>query len=102
MFIIACNTKYAGSGMKVAPRAEIADGKIDVVALRNGSRKQMLSLLAKVFDGSHLSVEGLQYRQVRSFAIVSDGRETLDIDGEIKGAAPVYAEMMPGTIRVFA
>ena len=30
LFVIACNTKYTGAGMKLAPDAEIGDGKIDV------------------------------------------------------------------------
>lgn len=102
LFVIACNTKSTGSGMILAPRAEPDDGKIDVVVLRNASRWQMLTLFRKVFDGSHVSLGCVEYRQVSSFAIESPGREPLDLDGELKGAAPVHAQMLPGVLRVFA
>ena len=88
--------------MKVAPHAEIGDGKIDVVAVRHASRRQMLKLFSKVFDGSHLSLGYVEYHQVRSFAIESDGHEPLDLDGEMKGQAPLTAEVLPAALRVFA
>jgi diacylglycerol kinase (ATP) len=102
LFIIGCNTKFTGKGMKLAPRAEIDDGKIDVVVLRNASRFQMLKVFTKVFDGSHVALDCIEYHQVRSFAIESEGRETLDLDGEIKGTAPVAVEMKQAALRVFA
>jgi len=102
LFIIACNAKFTGSAMKLAPHAEIGDGKIDVVVLRRASRRQMLRLLTKVYDGSHLSMSHVEYHQVRSFAVESEGREPLDLDGEMKGHAPFRAEVLPGALRVFS
>jgi len=102
VFIIACNTKTTGSGMILAPRAEIGDGKIDVVVLRRTSRRNLLKAFAKVFDGSHLALPCIAYHQVRSFAIEYEGPEPLDLDGEIKGRAPLSVEMMPGVLRVFS
>lgn len=102
LFVIGCNTKFAGKGMQLAPRAEIGDGKIDVVVLRRASRWEMLRLFRRVFDGSHLALGYVEYHQVRSFAIESAGRETLDLDGEIKGTAPVNVRMLPAALQVFA
>jgi sphingosine kinase len=101
LFVIGCNTKFTGKGMRLAPRAEIGDGKIDVVVLRRATRLQMLRLFTRVFDGSHLSLGCVEYHQVSSFAIESQGHETLDLDGEIRGTAPVRVEMMPAALRVF-
>ena len=75
LFVIACNPKFTAKGMKMAPRAEIGDGKIDVVMVRHASRLQMMKLFFKVFDGSHVSMDCVEYQQVRSFAIESEGRE---------------------------
>ena len=52
--------------------------------------------------GSHVSLPCVEYYQVRSFAIESEGREPLDLDGEIRGAAPVSVEMIPAALRAFA
>jgi diacylglycerol kinase (ATP) len=101
LLVVACNTIYSGSGMKLAPRAKVDDGKIDVVIIRSASRWQMFRLFAKVFDGSHLHMPCVEYHQVSSLSIFSDGREPLDIDGEIKGTTPVSIQMIPGAIRIF-
>ena len=101
LFIIACNPKFTGSGMKLAPHAEIGDGKIDVVVVRRATRWQMLKLFTKVFDGSHIFLDYVEYHQVRSFAIEFDGPDLLDLDGEMKGHAPLSAEVLPSALRIF-
>jgi diacylglycerol kinase (ATP) len=80
-FIIACNTKTTGSGMILAPHAEIGDGKIDVVALRSTSRRQLLKVFRKVFDGSHLSLPRVSCHQVRSFMIACERPGVSVLDG---------------------
>jgi len=102
LFAVACNTKFTGKGMQLAPKAEISDGKIDVVLVRHATRLQMLKLFHRVFDGSHLSLPGVEYHQVRSFSIEPVGIDGLNLDGELKGTTPVSVEMMPAALQVFA
>ena len=102
LFVIACNPKYTGSGMKLAPHAEIGDGKLDVIVVRRATRWQMLKLFSKVFDGSHLKLSCVEYHQVRSFALTSQTRDALDLDGEMKGHTPLSAEVLPSALRLFA
>lgn len=101
LFAIACNAKYAGKGLKMAPRAELGDGKLDVVLCRRTSRLQMLRLFAKLRTGSHTTLDCVEYRQVKSLAIEGAASERLDIDGEVKGQAPFRAEVLPGALEVF-
>ena len=98
----ACNTKFTGKGMQLAPKAEIDDGQMDVVFVRRASRWQMLKLFTKVFAGTHLSLGCVEYRQVRSFSIDSKRGDLLNLDGELKAATPVRAEMMPTALRIFS
>jgi YegS/Rv2252/BmrU family lipid kinase len=102
LFVIGCNTRFTGKGMQLAPHARIGDGKIDVVVLRNASRREMVKLFSRVFDGSHLSLGRVEYHQVRSFAVESQDDRPLDLDGEVSGTSPVRVEMMPAALRVFA
>jgi YegS/Rv2252/BmrU family lipid kinase len=101
LLVVACNTVFSGSGMRLAPRAKVDDGKIDVVILRSASRWQMFRLFAKVFDGSHVDMPCVEYHQVRSLSILSDDREPLDLDGEIKGTTPVSIQTISGAVRFF-
>jgi diacylglycerol kinase (ATP) len=102
IFVIGCNVRSTGSGMILAPQAEPDDGKIDVVAMRNTTRREMLRLFRRVFDGSHLGMSCLEYRQVRKFSVDYEGPEPLDLDGENHGRAPFSVEMFPSALRVFS
>ncbi len=101
LFVIACNTKYTGAGMKLAPDAEIGDGKIDVVVLRRVSRWQMLRLFMKVFDGSHVALSCIEFHQVRSFSIQSEAADRVNLDGEMKGNSPMTATLLPSALSIF-
>lgn len=101
LFVLACNAKYTGSQMKLAPHAETNDGKIDVIVVRRATRWQMLKLFIKVYDGSHLALSYVEYHQVRSLAIDTNDGSLLDLDGEMKGRPPIFAEVMPSALQVF-
>lgn len=101
-FVVACNTKFTGRGMMLAPDAAMDDGLLDVVLVRRATRRQMLSLFAKVFDGSHTGLDFVEVHRVRSFAIEPETHDALNLDGELKGATPVRAEVAPSALRIFA
>jgi diacylglycerol kinase family enzyme len=101
LLAMACNTKYTGKAMEIAPRAELGDGLIDVVLVRDATRRQMLQMFHKVFDGSHVSLPFVEYHQVRSFGIESETNDLLNLDGELKCATPVNAEVLPAALQVF-
>lgn len=69
--------------------------------VREASRWQMVRLFAKVFDGSHVHLPCVEYWQACRLQIVANDDLPLDLDGEIKGAAPVSIEVVPGALRVF-
>ena len=88
--------------MQLAPRAELNDGLMDVIVVQNASRWQMLNLFSKVFDGSHIRLKCVEYHQVKSFEIRTEGQDLMNLDGEMKGFSPVAAEVLPSALSVFA
>jgi len=102
LFIIACNPKFTGSGMKLTPHAELGDGLIDVVVVRSATRWEMLNLFTRVFEGSHLGLKFVEYHQVRSFSIESRTHDRMNLDGEMKGHSPVSCEVLPSALAIFA
>ncbi len=101
LFITACNTRFTGKGMQLAPQADAGDGKLDIVLVRHATRLQMFKLFRKVFNGSHLSLPYVEYRQVHSFSIEQAGVNSLLLDGELKGSSPVSVDMIPTALKIF-
>jgi YegS/Rv2252/BmrU family lipid kinase len=99
-FVMACNTKFTGKGMRIAPAAGWDDGLLDVVTIRQASRWQMLQLFTRIFRGTHVEMDCVDVRQVRSLVIDSKQSDQLNIDGELKNASPCRVDVVPKAIRV--
>ena len=101
-FIIACNSMHVGKGMKMAPKARLDDGLIDLIVIRAGaSRTRLLQVLPKLFDGSHINEPEVEYYQTSKFSLIPEMDEILNIDGEIMGSTPIKVEMIPKAFAMF-
>jgi len=102
-FIIACNSIHVGRGMKMAPKAKLDDGLIDLIVVRAGAtRKRLLQVLPKLFDGTHIHEPEVSYYQTSQFSLHPKKNVTLNIDGEIMGSTPINVKMIPRTIEIFS
>ena len=101
-FIIACNSMHVGKGMKMAPKARLDDGLIDLIVIRAGaSRTRLLQVLPKLFDGSHINEPEVEYFQTSKFSLIPETDEILNIDGEIMGSTPIKVEMISKAFEMF-
>lgn len=98
-FVIACVTRSTGSGMLLAPRAEIDDGRVDLVVVRDASRRELLQLFRRVYNGSHESLPFVECRQVQRFAVEADA-SPLNLDGEVAATSPFTARVIPRALQV--
>ncbi|MDP6524369.1 MAG: diacylglycerol kinase family lipid kinase [Kiritimatiellia bacterium] len=99
-FITGMNTVHMGLGMKIAPRAKIDDGKLDLILVRRVRRHQLIGMLSKVYSGEHVSSPQLEYRQVTSFKITTSAPAPLNIDGEIKGTTTLTVTIEPQAVQL--
>ncbi|MGF1541503.1 MAG: diacylglycerol kinase family protein [Pleurocapsa sp.] len=102
IFLWAMNTAWAAHDMNVTPYAEIDDGVMDVLIMRQPtSRMELLKALLRCGKGEHLSLPHMEYYQVCSFRLepLSD-RGTLVVDGEAIDYSPIQLDIMPGLATV--
>lgn len=93
--------RYCGSGMNVAPQAEVDDGHFDITLIQDLSRWEVLKSLRRLFDGTlltHPKVIALR----ESAARVRAGPVPVEADGELIGHAPVRFTILPRALRVLA
>ena len=100
VFIIGCNTIHTGKAMRIAPRARLDDGKIDLVIVRKSSKIKLLKLFPKLFSGEHIKSPLVEYRQVENFSVIPKEDSSLNIDGELIGNTPIDVTMQPKMIEV--
>jgi diacylglycerol kinase (ATP) len=97
--VVVANSGYYGSGMHIAPMADVHDGLLDVVVLPAGSRLSMIRRLPKVYDGSHVALPGVTVLHGREVHVAADDVVGYG-DGERLGDLPLTARVMPGALRV--
>ena len=87
--------------MRIAPRAEPADGLFDVVVVPGFSKIRLLRELPRIYRGTHLEVPEVSlHRGQRIEAGAAPGRVWVEIDGEPLGTLPARIEVLPAAISV--
>ena len=99
--VLCCNTIHTGKGMKIAPKAKLADGLIDVVAVKKTNRLTLLKLFPAIFSGNHINSSIVNYQQVKSISIKPKIDSSLIVDGEVIGRTPCDMVALPNAIEVF-
>jgi len=76
------NGKYTGGGFKLAPLAEIDDGKIDIAAIGDFPKLERLIRLPQARKGEHLKLSRVSYHQDVQVSVSSEAKLIAHIDGE--------------------
>ncbi|MGG7463654.1 diacylglycerol kinase family protein [Plantibacter sp. YIM 135347] len=100
VLISVANNTSLGGGMLVAPDAVLDDGLLDLFIVAPLSRIRFLRLFPKVFSGTHVGLDVVTLRRVRSVRVETDGVVAY-ADGERVGSLPVQIDVIPGELRVF-
>jgi diacylglycerol kinase (ATP) len=97
------NGRYLGGGMHIAPRAELADGLLDVVCVGDLSRARFLRLFPSVYQGAHLELESVSSTRGRVVEVRPLGgiaTVLVDVDGETPGHLPLSARIFPNALQL--
>lgn len=107
--VVVANSAYFGAGMKVAPPARIDDGMLDIVLMRRGSKLAFVRALAKIKNGSHVSLPQISLHRGTEVTVTVDRAMSAAADGEpLPGAAPLPAatrlaiRVLPAALTVLA
>ena len=102
LMVIVANARIFGGGFKIAPHADVEDGKLDAVAFANMGLGGRVSALVRLLWGAHL--RHARVRAVRASRLVYRFLKppTYETDGEWNQAraAEIVVEAVPRALRV--
>ncbi len=101
LFVIV-NSSVAGSMHNVAAKAEIDDGKLDLLVVKDTGIAEFMALARDVVSGTlKLGDKNLLYLQASSFVVESDEPAESDLDGEKGPALPLTVVTVKRAVRIY-
>jgi diacylglycerol kinase (ATP) len=102
LFAVVGNCASYGGGIRLAPRAKLDDGMLDVCVVPYMSRLELLRWVPRAYHGKHLRHPKIRYFQARKVTLCTSSHMELFGDGEYLQNLPATIEVMPRSLRVIA
>jgi diacylglycerol kinase (ATP) len=100
MLAAFANTPVYGGGMKIAPRAKMDDGLLDVCVVGAVGRFRLLRLFPTVYGGNHLNIPEVEYFQSSRVRVESECPLDIYADGEFVCRTPIEVGVHRGALTV--
>jgi diacylglycerol kinase (ATP) len=97
--VVVANGRFVAGGLPIAPTADPADGKLEVVLVPQLGPAEIALLAAQIVLGKHLSSNATIFRQARKVAVRSRPGMWFNVDGELVGNAPTVFQIMPRALN---
>jgi diacylglycerol kinase family enzyme len=98
---IVANGKFLGGGFRAAPNADMSDGLLDVVIVKDSGSFKMLDELVNLKSGEHFDDDNIMYAQAKTVSIKSKERDvTVTLDGEPIGILPAVFHVFHKALNV--
>jgi YegS/Rv2252/BmrU family lipid kinase len=105
--VVVANSAYFGAGMKVAPHAEIDDGRLELMIMLHAPRLAFLRVLSKIRSGAHLGLPQIIQDRCSEVTITADrdlpaaaDGDTLPCAAPLRAGTPLRVRVLPGALRV--
>ncbi|MGA9545632.1 MAG: diacylglycerol kinase family protein [Candidatus Sulfotelmatobacter sp.] len=94
------NTSTYGGGMRIAPRALMDDGRLDVCVIGGVDPFKLACLFPTVYFGRHLGIREVEYFQAARVRVETEMPFEVYADGEYVCRTPVEVGVEPAALRV--
>jgi len=94
------NTPIYGGGMRIAPRAQLDDGLLDLCIVNNMNKLALLTLFPTIYFGRHLSIRQVSYSQTARVAVQTEPSTDIYADGEYVCQTPAEVSIAPRALSV--
>ncbi|MEQ1900403.1 MAG: diacylglycerol kinase family protein [Devosia sp.] len=105
--VAIANGRFFGSGMMIAPDAELDDGLFDVLVYRAEGKVRMVLDFNLIYRGAHtrlprVTIKRCRWVEVEPIGDVARNSAIIEIDGESPGRIPARFEILPGALTLRA
>jgi len=101
LFIAIGNGKFYGGRFKITPEAILDDGLLEICLVEEMGRFKYLSIIPKVFKGTHASIKGINFYRAKEVLIQSSEPILAQVSGEvIEGQKEFSITLLPKSLKL--
>jgi diacylglycerol kinase (ATP) len=102
LMVVIANARNFGGMFRIAPEAEVTDGRLDAIAILDASPVGRMKLLAAVPKGAHIGNPNVVVEQAERFTLTFPAPPAYETDGEYNRAksATIEVACVPQALRV--
>lgn len=100
LFLIS-NSSSIGGFKKIAPDADVLDGLLDVLIIKDSDVPELANIFFNILRGDHINHPNVIYFKTKDITIKSDRDIPLDIDGEYGGTLPANFKVYSKAMKIF-
>jgi diacylglycerol kinase (ATP) len=107
--VVVANSVYLAAGRQVAPDADISDGLLDVIMVRQGTKLSFAQAMLRADRGTHVLMDEVTTQRAACVTVTADRAMPAAADGETLASAcplgagsPLRIRALPGALRVIA
>jgi len=97
--VVVANCRFYGGGMRISPKSEPDDGRLDVLVMA-GPKSDAYTVVPRVYRGTHLPHRNIAELRVSRVTVETDVPYPIEADGEVLGTTPATFEVIPGALRL--
>ena len=94
------NTQFYGDGMRIAPQADFADGKLDICRIYKLNPFKLFCMFPTVYFGHHLRLPEVEYLRTERIQVQTETPLAIYADGEFVCETPAEISVAAGALRV--
>jgi len=94
------NTQFYGDGMRIAPEADLADGKLDICRIATLNPFKLFCMFPTVYFGRHLLLPEVEYSRAERIHVQTETPLEIYADGEFVCETPAEISVAAGALRV--
>jgi diacylglycerol kinase (ATP) len=94
------NTQFYGDGMRIAPEADFADGKLDICRIHTLNPFKLFCMFPTVYFGRHLLLPEVEYSRAERIQVQTETPIEIYADGEFVCETPAEISVAAGVLRV--
>lgn len=101
LLFIVSNSSSIGGFKKLAPKADVMDGLLDVIVIKKSAISDLANIFLNVLTGDHINHPNVVYFKTKSITIESMSKVSIDIDGEYGGHLPAEFRVIPKGLDIY-